>query len=204
MGERYENYRQYGDGELIDRLRRGETPIMDYICDKYKNLVRSKAKSMFILGADSEDLIQEGMIGLFKAIRDYDCGRDASFYTFADLCDDYITQAASGEPYDVDHLPEAPFSAGGCLLMAFGAAFLVSLIATGIMKGQLKTVRSQREADNYIRQGSTQLTKRSDRFLYRHVDRRRKAEKKETDKEGGSTTHTSSSGTTHGGSGGKF
>lgn len=86
MGERYENYRQHGDGELIDRLRRGETPIMDYICDKYKNLVRSKAKSMFILGADSEDLIQEGMIGLFKAVRDYDMGRDASFFTFAELC----------------------------------------------------------------------------------------------------------------------
>ena len=45
-----------------------------------------KAKSMFILGGDTEDLIQEGMIGLFKAVRDYDCGRDASFYTFADLC----------------------------------------------------------------------------------------------------------------------
>ena len=86
MGERYENYRQYGDGELIDRLRRGETPVMDYICDKYKNLVRSKAKSMFILGAASEDLIQEGMIGLFKAVRDYDMGRDASFSTFAELC----------------------------------------------------------------------------------------------------------------------
>ena len=86
MGERYENYKHYSDGELIDRLRRGETPIMDYICDKYKNLVRSKAKSMFILGADSEDLIQEGMIGLFKAVRDYDTGRDASFSTFAELC----------------------------------------------------------------------------------------------------------------------
>ena len=59
---------------------------MDYICDKYKNLVRSKAKSMFILGADNEDLIQEGMIGLFKAVRDYDMGRDASFYNFAELC----------------------------------------------------------------------------------------------------------------------
>lgn len=80
------NYEQYTDGELIDRLRRGETPIMDYICDKYKNLVRSKAKSMFILGADNEDLIQEGMIGLFKAVRDYDMGRDASFSTFAELC----------------------------------------------------------------------------------------------------------------------
>ena len=59
---------------------------MDYICDKYKNLVRSKAKSMFILGADNEDLIQEGMIGLFKAVRDFDTGRDDSFYTFAELC----------------------------------------------------------------------------------------------------------------------
>lgn len=86
MAERYSNYRQFNDDELIDRLRRGETAIMDYICDKYKNLVRSKAKSMFILGADNEDLIQEGMIGLFKAVRDYDMGRDASFGTFAELC----------------------------------------------------------------------------------------------------------------------
>lgn len=86
MAGKYSDYRQCTDDELIDRLRRGEEPIMDYICDKYKNLVRSKAKSMFILGADSEDLIQEGMIGLFKAVRDYDMGRDASFYTFAELC----------------------------------------------------------------------------------------------------------------------
>lgn len=86
MAERYAEYAQYTDEELIDRLRRGEESIMDYICDKYKNLVRSKAKSMFILGADSDDLIQEGMIGLFKAVRDYDMGRDASFFTFAELC----------------------------------------------------------------------------------------------------------------------
>ena len=79
-------YEGYSDEELIDRLRQGEEQIIDYIMDKYKNLVRSKAKSMFILGADNDDLIQEGMIGLFKAVRDYDAGRDASFYTFADLC----------------------------------------------------------------------------------------------------------------------
>jgi len=86
MSEKYSDYEQCTDDELIDRLRRGEESIMDYICDKYKNLVRSKAKSMFILGADNEDLIQEGMIGLFKAVRDYDMGRDASFHTFAELC----------------------------------------------------------------------------------------------------------------------
>ena len=81
--------KEYGnssDEELILRLREGEEAITDYIMDKYKNMVRSKAKSMYILGADREDLIQEGMIGLFKAVRDYDTGRDASFFTFADLC----------------------------------------------------------------------------------------------------------------------
>lgn len=83
MDKKYENIT---DEELILRLREGESQITDFIMDKYKNLVRSKAKSMYILGADSEDLIQEGMIGLFKAVRDYDTGRDASFFTFADLC----------------------------------------------------------------------------------------------------------------------
>lgn len=79
-------YESMTDEELIDSLREGEAPIMDYICNKYKNLVRREAKSMFILGADTEDLIQEGMIGLFKAVRDYDSGTDASFFTFAQLC----------------------------------------------------------------------------------------------------------------------
>ena len=83
MGNDYETSK---DEELILRIRDGEEKITDYIMEKYKNLLRSKAGSMYILGADREDLIQEGMIGLFKAIRDYDIGRDASFATFADLC----------------------------------------------------------------------------------------------------------------------
>lgn len=81
--------KQYGDftdEELVIRARDGEEEITEYLMDKYKNLVRSKASTMYILGADREDLIQEGMIGLFKAVRDYDSGRDASFYTFAELC----------------------------------------------------------------------------------------------------------------------
>lgn len=84
--ETVKKYQNETDEMLIERLRDGERDITDYIMNKYKNLVRSKAKSMYILGADNEDLIQEGMIGLFKAIRDYDAGRDASFFTFADLC----------------------------------------------------------------------------------------------------------------------
>lgn len=80
------NYEEYRDEELIMFLRDGQQEVVDYLMNKYKNLVRSRAKTMYILGADTEDLIQEGMIGLFKAIRDYDFGRDAGFYTFAQLC----------------------------------------------------------------------------------------------------------------------
>ncbi len=93
------------DEELICRLRDGESEIADYIMDKYKNMVRAKAGTMFLLGADKEDLIQEGMIGLFKAMRDYDAGRDASFSTFADLCVSrqmYTAVTASGRQ---KHLP---------------------------------------------------------------------------------------------------
>ena len=79
-------YKKLTDEELIRRLRMGETGIIDYLMEKYKNLVRRKARLMYLPGADQEDLIQEGMIGLFKAVRDYEKDRDASFSTFADLC----------------------------------------------------------------------------------------------------------------------
>ena len=74
------------DEKMIEKIREGEDTFTERLMNKYKDLVRKKAGSLYILGADKEDLIQEGMIGLFKAIRDFDCKRDASFATFADLC----------------------------------------------------------------------------------------------------------------------
>ena len=59
------------DEELIEEIVAGNADAMDFLMDKYKNLVRSKAKTLFLVGADKEDLIQEGMIGLYKAIRDF-------------------------------------------------------------------------------------------------------------------------------------
>ncbi len=72
--------------QLIANLRSGEKEITDYIMDKYKFLVRKKAKAMYLLGGDNDDLIQEGMIGLFKAVRDYDEKQETSFHSFAELC----------------------------------------------------------------------------------------------------------------------
>lgn len=82
------DYSEYTDEELIVLLREGNDikEITEYLLNKYKGLVKSRAASMYIIGGDTEDLIQEGMIGLFNALNDYDYGRDASFYTFAELC----------------------------------------------------------------------------------------------------------------------
>lgn len=128
----------------------------------------------------------------------------AAFVTFVQLCDDFITQADSGAPYDVGNLPQEPYAFGMWLAISFGVAFVIALIATGVMKGQLHSVSSQSQADSYIRDGSMQLTKNNDLFLYRHIERREKPKDNSSDSPGGSSTHTSSSGTTHGGSGGTF
>jgi len=79
-------YEDYSDEELIELYKEGNELAIDFLFNKYKNLVRKKAKAMFIVGGDNDDLIQEGMIGLYKAIRDYDESKDASFRTFASMC----------------------------------------------------------------------------------------------------------------------
>ena len=125
-----------------------------------------------------------------------------AFTKYAKLCDEFITQAKTGEPYDTNNLPKESFDVFTSLLISLVVGILVSLIVTGKMKGKLKTVRMQPAAEEYVRNGSMLVTESSDLFLYSHVDRRVKS--KDNDSGGGSSTHTSSSGSSHGGGGGKF
>lgn len=83
-----EQYKNVSDEDLIVRLRNGESGISDYLMEKYKGLVKQKARAMFLIGGDNDDLIQEGMIGLFKAVQDYQPEKEASFQTFARICID--------------------------------------------------------------------------------------------------------------------
>lgn len=80
------NYEGYTDEALIQELRDGNQEIIDFIMEKYKYIVKKKAKVMFLIGGENDDLIQEGMIGLFKAVRDFDAEKEAAFSSFADLC----------------------------------------------------------------------------------------------------------------------
>ena len=81
-----DNYEDLSDDDLIALSREQDSRATGTLMSRYKGMVRSRARSMFILGGDSEDLIQEGMIGLYNAIRDYSPDRNASFRTFAELC----------------------------------------------------------------------------------------------------------------------
>ena len=81
-----ERYEEMTDEQIVQLAQAGEDPALVYLLNKYKNFVRSKARSYFLIGADHEDIVQEGMIGLFKAIRDYREDRLSSFRAFAELC----------------------------------------------------------------------------------------------------------------------
>ena len=81
-----DRYEKMTDEQLIQKLRDGDNRIVDYIMEKYKNLVRKEANAMYLLGGENEDLIQEGMIGLFKAVQNYEPDQNSSFFSFAKLC----------------------------------------------------------------------------------------------------------------------
>lgn len=84
--EYYVSYAEMSDEEIVELAQQGEQFAVEYLVDKYKNFVRAKARAYFLIGADREDIIQEGMIGLFKAIRDYNGDKLTSFRAFAELC----------------------------------------------------------------------------------------------------------------------
>jgi len=80
------SFAAYKDEELVSMAQGGDNQAEEYLMDKFKPLVKARSRAYFLIGADSEDIIQEGMIGLYKAVRDYNKDRNASFAGFAELC----------------------------------------------------------------------------------------------------------------------
>lgn len=79
-------FEKMSENDIINLAQKKEDAAMEYLLEKYKPLVRQKTRKLFLIDGDKDDLIQEGMIGLFKAVRDYQVEKDAAFRTFADLC----------------------------------------------------------------------------------------------------------------------
>ncbi|MBU3233113.1 RNA polymerase sporulation sigma factor SigH [Shouchella clausii] len=79
-------FEEWEDDSLIKEVRTGNTLALEHLIGKYRNFVRAKARSYFLIGADHEDIVQEGMIGLYKAVRDFNVDKLSSFKAFAELC----------------------------------------------------------------------------------------------------------------------
>ncbi len=79
-------FKDMSDEAIVELANKGDDLAFEFLIYKYKNFVRGKARSYFLIGADRDDIVQEGMIGLFKAVRDYDITRQASFRSFAEIC----------------------------------------------------------------------------------------------------------------------
>lgn len=192
----------------------GETP-RDYADDFYDFKCYAEDGVLLLISMENSDWYIStsgyGITAVTDAGREYmaeqfvhDLG-DGDYYdafvTYADLCDEFINMARSGDPFDVDDLPKEDFNYIRSLLVSLGIGLVVALIIIGRMKGKLKTVRRQAEAAEYVKTGSMKVTQSRDLFLYKHIDRHAKPKESTS---GGSRTHTSSSGRTHGGGGGKF
>ncbi|WP_043906457.1 RNA polymerase sporulation sigma factor SigH [Parageobacillus genomosp. 1] len=82
----YNDYKNMEDERLVELVHQGDGDALDFLIHKYQNFVRAKARSYFLVGADREDIVQEGMIGLYKAVRDFKGDKLSSFKAFAELC----------------------------------------------------------------------------------------------------------------------
>ena len=80
------NYKDMSDEDLIQIIKSGDKFALEFLIDKYKELVNMKVSKFFMIGAEREDIVQEGLIGLFKAVKNYNAEKQNSFKTFANLC----------------------------------------------------------------------------------------------------------------------
>ena len=185
------DYNGYGYGENRDGL------ILIVVMDTRDWWISTCGKAIRVFTDAGIDYIGDRIVP-YMADGDF----YGAFSEFADLCSVFMTQAENGDPYDVYALPKGSFQAGTALMISLGTGFVIALIYTGSLKAQLKTVRAQNRAADYMKRDSLRITESRDFFLYRNVNK--VARETSSSRSGGSSIHTSSSGTSHGGGGGKF
>lgn len=186
----YYDYNGYGYGDTNDGL------VLIVVIDTSDWYISTCGKGISAFTDAGIDYIGE-QITPYLSDGDY----YGAFSKFADLCDEFMTQAESGDPYDTHNLPKDPFNKGLALIIAVIIGFVVGKIYTGKLKKQLNTVNKQEQATGYVKENGMNITTSTDLFLYRTIDR---TAKESSSGKGGSSTHSSSSGRTHGGGGGKF
>ena len=165
-------YEKMTDEQLISRLRGGEKPIMDFLMEKYKGLVRQKEKARYLWGGENDDLIQEGMIGLFKAVEDYEPDAGASFYSFAELCISRQMYTAIKASQRKKHLPLNSYVSlytSGKREDGKEALPLAETIEAGAESNPEELLLNTEYANAFEEELKDQLSKLENRVLYLHL-----------------------------------
>jgi len=206
--------RQKLDIVIITVSNTGDRTATEYADDAYDNSGYSEDGILLLISMDDREwavstsgygitaFSDAGLDYLMNQISDaMSAGEwNEAFYSFAELCDDFITQARTGAPYDSGNLPKKPFTPILTGIVSLGIGFVIAFFRMNKWRSQLYTVQAKKEAEDYVKGGSMNITERKDLFLYKRIDRRKKAD----NDSGRSSKHTSSSGKTHGGASGKF
>ena len=169
MKKKVSEYETMTDEQLIRRLQNGEKEIMDYIMDKYKNLVRKEAKAMYLLGGENDDLIQEGMIGLFKAVQDYDVNQKVSFYSFARLCITRQMYSAVTASKRQKHIPLNSYVSLYEKTEDGGDARVLDTIEAGVESNPECVLLGKESAECLENELEEQLSNLEQRVLYLHL-----------------------------------
>lgn len=164
---------------------------------EHKWAISTHGEAISIFTDAGQEYITDNIVSYFSDGDYYE-----GFTQFADLCEKFIVQAQSGEPYDTGNLPEEEIPFYISFLIALVIGFVIALIVSLVMRSGMKTVHMKPDAADYMKAGSLHINRSRDMFLYHHVTRTEKP--KNDNSGGGSSTHTSSSGETHGGSSGSF
>ena len=138
FNQKYENT---DDEDLISKIRLGDLKAQNYLLEKYKNLVNIKAKKFFLIGGDNDDMVQEGMIGLYKAIKSYDAEKNNTFKTFANLCIDRQLITAIKTSNRQKHIPlNSSFSLNDAAFTENDDTQLIDILDTKYIEDPLETI----------------------------------------------------------------
>lgn len=162
-------YETFTDEQLIRNLRDGEKEITDYIMEKYKNLVRKEAKAMYLLGGENDDLIQEGMIGLFKAVQDYDTQQKVSFFSFARLCIRRQMYSAIEASKRKKHIPLNSYVSFYEKAEAGGSERVLDTIAAGDESNPEAAMIGKEYMEGLLERLESELSDLETRVLYLHL-----------------------------------
>lgn len=165
------NFENNNDEEILLEIKKGNDKALDYLISKYKNLVNSKVTKYYIIGAEKEDIVQEGLIGLFKAIKDYDSTKQNSFKSFASLCIERQIITAIKTSNRQKHIPlNSSLSLNNTLNDSDNESSFIDIINAQNVEDPLETITKKEYYSSIKEKLNSNLSDLEKKVLYSYIE----------------------------------